>query len=175
LISLLLERSVRRGDFTLSSGKKSHYYIDARRTTMSADGLALVGELGLAAIRTLGWKTDAVGGLTLAADPVAYAIAMTSQRKPPIVNAFSVRKEPKTHGTGRQIEGCFEKGMSVVIVEDTITTGGSAVRAAEAVQTAGGTVSGVLVLVDREEGGVQALRAAGHAVHALLSIKDLGL
>ncbi|MSR06270.1 MAG: orotate phosphoribosyltransferase [Gemmatimonadetes bacterium] len=175
LVELLDTRSVRRGDFTLSSGRKSHYYIDARRTTMAGEGLAIIGELGINAIRSLGWNVDAVGGMTLAADPIAYAIAVASRHSPPPLDAFTVRKEQKTHGTGRQIEGCFEKGMSVVIVEDTITTGGSAARAAEVVLAQGGTVSGVLVLVDREEGGVEALRAAGHAVHSLLSIKDLGL
>ena len=175
LIGILSRQSVSRGDFTLSSGGKSHYYIDARRTTMSAEGLSVVGSLGLGAIRTLGWKAQAVGGMTLAADPVAYAIAMASHLAPPSLDAFTVRKEPKTHGTSRQIEGCFERGMSVVIVEDTITTGGTARRAAEVVQTAGGTVAGVLVVVDREEGGAEALRTAGYAVHALLSIKDLGL
>lgn len=175
LIRILTSRSIEKGDFTLSSGRKSNYYIDARRSTMSAEGLSVVGQLGLSAIRMLGWKAEAVGGETLAADPVAYAIAMASRQAPPVLDAFTVRKDPKKHGTGRQIEGCFEKGMRVVIVEDTITTGGSVTRAAEAVRTAGGTVAGVLGLVDREEGGVDALRAAGYAVHALLSIKDLGL
>ena len=175
LADLLQARSVRHGDFVLASGQRSRYYVDARKTTMSAEGLEVVGQLGLSAIRMLGWKAEAVGGETLAADPVAYAIAMASRQAPPVLDAFTVRKDPKKHGTGRQIEGCFEKGMRVVIVEDTITTGGSVTRAAEAVRTAGGTVAGVLGLVDREEGGVDALRAAGYQVHVLLSIKDLGL
>ena len=175
LIRLIVARSVTRGDFTLSSGRKSDYYIDARRTTMSSEGLAIIGKLGLATIRARRWKARGVGGLTLGADPVAYAIALASRSAPPALDAFTVRKEPKAHGTGQRIEGCFERGMPVVIVEDVITTGGSASRAAEAIQQAGGIVVGVLGVVDREEGGADALRTAGHAVESLLSIKDLNL
>lgn len=175
LIGIILARSVKHGEFTLSSGRKSSYYIDARRTTMSAEGLELIGELGIAAIRAQGWKAVAVGGLTLGADPLAYAISLASRSQPPLINAFTVRKEPKAHATGKQIEGCFERGDAVVIVEDTFTTGASALRAAEVVQSAGGTVSGVLGLVDREEGGANAIRTAGYGVTSIVSIRDLGL
>lgn len=175
LIELLKTRSVVLGDFTLSSGGKSHYYIDARRTTMSAEGLGIIGELGLATIRALQWKARSVGGLTLGADPIAYAIAGSSRAKPPVLDAFTVRKERKAHATGQQIDGCFERGMHVVVVEDTFTTGTSALRAVEVVQQEGGIVSGVLGLVDREEGGADAVRGAGHAVASILSIRDLGL
>lgn len=171
----MMEKSVRRGEFTLSSGRKSSYYIDARRTTMSSLGLALIGELGLAAIRERGWEARAVGGLTLGADPVAYAIALASQSTPQTIDAFTVRKDPKAHGTTQLIEGGFESGMTVVIVEDVLTTGGSALRAADAVRQANGTIIGVLCVVDREEGGADAVRAAGYAVHSLIAIQDLRL
>jgi orotate phosphoribosyltransferase len=140
---------------------------------MSPEGLSLIGPLGLAAIRGRGWMPDAVGGLTLGADPVAYAIAYASAERPPAIRAFTVRKEPKVHGTGRTIEGPLEGGDSVVIVEDVITTGASAMRAATAVQDAGASVLGVLALVDREEGGREALEHAGFAVQSLATVSEL--
>jgi orotate phosphoribosyltransferase len=173
LISLLKTRSFKTGDFVLSSGRKSKYYIDARRTTMSAAGLDLIGALGLEAIREMGWKADSVGGLTLGADPVAYAIALASRKSPPILDAFTVRKEAKTHGTGQLIEGCFQANAQVVVVEDVFTTGGSALRAVDAVRQAGGTVLGVLGVVDRDEGGVSTIEREGLAARALVSIHEL--
>lgn len=175
LIGLLKARSLKFGDFTLASGRKSSYYIDARLTTMSAAGLELVGELGLALIRDAGWQPATVGGLTLGADPVAYAIALASRRKPPVLDAFTVRKEAKAHGTARLIEGCFQAGQASVVAEDVLTTGGSALRAVDAVRAAGGTVVGVVAVVDREEGGSQALRDAGLEVLTMARIRDLGI
>jgi orotate phosphoribosyltransferase len=172
---LLLARSVRHGDFLLSSGQRSSYYIDCRLSTMSAEGMALIGRMGLAAIRRAGWTPRAVGGLTMGADPVAYAIAAASCGTELVVDAFSVRKEPKAHGTGQQIEGNFRAGDPVVVVEDTITTGGSAQRAIGAVQAAGGTVLGVLAVVDREEGGRDVLEQAGVKVVALTTATALGI
>jgi len=115
LEQLLRERSVRFGDFLLASGQRSSYYIDCRLTTMSAQGMVLIGRLGLQAIREAGWAPDAIGGLTMGADPVAYAVAAASAGRPPVIDAFSVRKEAKTHGTGRVIEGNFHEGASVVV------------------------------------------------------------
>jgi orotate phosphoribosyltransferase len=175
LIRLLLERSVRHGDFVLASGARSSYYIDARLTTMSARGLGLIGQLGAEAIRDAGWKPMAVGGLTMGADPVAYAIAVATAGETTPIEAFSVRKTAKRHGTGRKIEGNFQTGAEVVVVEDVITSGGSALQAIEAVQTEGGKVLGVLAVVDREEGGRLALESAGHKVVALTTVHDLGL
>ncbi len=175
LVATLKERSVKIGDFTLASGKKSTYYVDARRTTMSAAGLDYIGQLGLAIIRAQGWSAVSVGGLTLGADPVAYAIAVASRRSPPVLDAFTVRKEAKGHGTGRLIEGAFEEGSSVVVVEDVFTTGGSALKAVDAVRAAGGTVIGVLGVVDRMEGGIEAIRKAGIPAEALVTIRDLGI
>jgi orotate phosphoribosyltransferase len=172
---LLLERSVRRGQFVLASGRTSSFYVDCRLTTMSAEGLVLIGRLGLGAMRQAGWSPRAVGGLTMGADPVAYAIAAASAATPPIVNAFSVRKEAKAHGTGRRVEGNFTAGDTVLVVEDVITTGGSALKAIEAIREEGGTVLGVLAVVDREEGGRAALEIAGHEVVALTTASRLGL
>lgn len=173
LVALLAARSARRGHFVLSSGRESSLYIDARLTTMSPDGLVLIGELGLQAIEASGWNVDAVGGLTLGADPVAYAIAYTSARRNRLIRAFTVRKEPKAHGTGRVIEGPFRSGDRVAIIEDVITTGGSALRAAESVEAAGGIVAGVLAVVDRGEGGSERLNERGWPVMALAHARDI--
>ena len=173
LLSILAERSARRGQFTLASGRQSTLYIDARLTTMSPDGLALIGPLALSALREAKWSVDAVGGLTLGADPISYAIAYASATSDAPVRAFTVRKEAKTHGTGRLIEGPFRAGDRVAVVEDVITTGGSALRAVEAIRHGGGTIAGVLALVDREEGGREALEKAGFAVLALTRASDI--
>ena len=175
LVSLLKERSLQLGDFTLSSGKKSKYYVDARRTTMSADGLEVIGTLGVAMISSARWHPTAVGGLTLGADPVAYAISTASRRTPPVMDAFTVRKQSKGHGARRRIEGCFRKGDHVVVVEDVITTGGSALNAVGLLEEAGGVVLGVLGVVDRMEGGKEAIEEAGYSVLTMASIRDLGI
>lgn len=195
LLALLKERSVRFGDFVLASGARSSYYVDCRPTTMSAIGQRVIGRLGLAAIREAGWTPQAVGGLTMGADPVAYAIAAASggdqrpengdqrlhppiaDRRSPIsfIDAFSVRKAPKDHGTARRIEGNFASGMSVVVIEDVITSGGSALDAIAAVREAGGTVVGVLAVLDREAGGKAKIEAAGVPVIALVTARELGL
>jgi orotate phosphoribosyltransferase len=167
LVHLLATRSARHGQFTLASGAQSTLYIDARITTMSPEGLAIIGPLGLAAIRQSGWHPDSVGGLTLGADPIAYAIAYASALANTPIRAFTVRKEAKTHGTGKLIEGPFTPTDRVVIVEDVITTGGSAIKAINAVTAAGGAVIGVIALVDREEGGRATIEATGHPVVAL--------
>jgi len=173
LVRLLAQRSVRRGRFTLASGRESSHYVDARLTTMSPEGLAVIGPLALEAIRARGWHVDAVGGLTLGADPISYATALASVTTPPLVRAFTVRKEAKQHGTGRLIEGPMREGDRVVVIEDVITTGGSALRAAEAIQRAGATVSGILALVDREEGGRGVLEAEGFQVVCLATLSEL--
>jgi len=172
---LLRERSVRHGDFVLASGRHSTFYVDARLTTMSGEGLVLIGIVGLEHLAARGWKPAVVGGLTLGADPVAYAIAAAARTRGIALDAFSVRKQPKEHGTGRRIEGCFVPGASVVVVEDVLTTGRSALEALAAVEAEGGKVVGVLTVVDREEGGRAALEQAGYQVEALLTALDLGL
>jgi orotate phosphoribosyltransferase len=173
LVALLAERSARRGQFTLASGRQSTLYIDARLTTMSPEGLALIGPLGLAALEDAGWNVQAVGGLTLGADPVSYAVSYASMLAKRPVRAFTVRKEAKQHGTGRLIEGPFRAGDRVAVVEDVVTTGGSALRAIEAVRAADGIVAGVLAVVDREEGGREAIEAAGVEVVALARATEI--
>jgi len=173
LLELLADRSAKRGNFTLSSGRQSSLYIDARLTTMSPEGLALIGALGLAALQRSGWEVDAVGGLTLGADPIAYAISYASASTAQPLRAFTVRKEAKTHGTGKLIEGPFRAGDRVVVIEDVITTGGSALRAVDAVTDAGGSVLGVLALVDREEGGREALEARVPRVVSLVRASEI--
>jgi orotate phosphoribosyltransferase len=172
---LLLERSVQRGDFVLASGRRSSVYVDCRRTTMSAEGMVLIGRMGWDAIQRAGWRPAAVGGLTMGADPVAYAIAAASFQSGHPVDAFSVRKETKDHGAGRLIEGNFTSGDAVLVVEDVITTGESARRAIKAVEQEGGRVVGVLAVVDREEGGRRSLEDQGHRVLALTTAGELGL
>jgi orotate phosphoribosyltransferase len=140
---------------------------------MSPEGLSLIGQLGLEALQASGWKVDSVGGLTLGADPVAYAIAYTSALKGMPIRAFTVRKQTKAHGMGKLIEGPFQIGDHSAIVEDVITTGSSALQAAEAVANAGGVIAGVLALVDREEGGRDVLEARGFNVIALTRASDI--
>jgi orotate phosphoribosyltransferase len=173
LIALLAQRSAKRGQFTLASGKQSTFYIDARLTTMSPEGLSIIGPLALSALQQTGWSVDAVGGLTLGADPISYAISYASARSDRPLRAFTVRKEAKTHGTGKLLEGPFRQGDRVAVIEDVLTTGGSALRAIDAVRAATGTVAGVLVLVDREEGGRQAIEKAGVPVVALVTASQI--
>ena len=173
LVALLAERSVKRGEFTLASGRKSDLYIDARLTTMSPDGLSLIGQLGFAALRETGWNVGAVGGLTLGADPISYAISYASASSAAPLRAFTVRKEPKSHGTGKLIEGPFRAGDRVAVIEDVITTGSSALIAIEAVRSAGGIVAGVLALVDREEGGRGAIEKEQVPVVTLVRASEI--
>lgn len=179
LLRLLRQKSVRFGEFTLASGAKSDFYVDCRVTTMDAIGARLIGELGWGLIRRVcGEKAisvEAVGGLTMGADPVALAIAVASGREGAggPIHAFAVRKTPKAHGLGRLIEGNFSAGQTVVVVDDVITTGGSTLQAIEAVQREGGTVAFVVALVDREEGGRAAIEARGVPVYALATKSEL--
>jgi orotate phosphoribosyltransferase len=142
---------------------------------MSGDGLAVIGGLGLDRFAARGWTPRAVGGLTLGADPIAYALALTARRRGQLLDAFTVRKQAKDHGTGKRIEGCFATGYPVVVVEDVLTTGSSALDAVRAVETEGGHILGVMAVVDRQEGGREAIERAGYLVEALLSATDLGL
>ncbi|MGI8510932.1 MAG: orotate phosphoribosyltransferase [Gemmatimonadaceae bacterium] len=173
LVAILAERSARKGEFTLASGARSTLYIDARVTAMSPDGLVLIGPLALWAIADAKWRADSVGGLTLGADPVSYAIAYASALAGTPIRAFTVRKKAKAHGTGKLIEGPFCQSDRVVVIEDVITTGGSALKAIDAVESAGASVVGVLSLVDREEGGRDRIESAGHAVRSLVTVSEI--
>ncbi|MYG81916.1 MAG: orotate phosphoribosyltransferase [Gemmatimonadetes bacterium] len=173
LRQLLRQRSVKSGDFTLASGRRSRYYIDARLTTMSGEGQVLVGEVCFQAIDEAGWDPRFVGGMTLGADPVAYAIANHATRQGRRLDAFTVRKRSKDHGTAKRIEGGLPPGARVVVVDDTVTSGGSLLGAVEVVARHGAVVAGVLALVDREEGGGELLAAAGYDFRAVFTGQNL--
>ena len=147
LLKLLAQKSFRLGEFQLSSGSTSDYYIDCRVTTLDARGAQLVGEVFLDEIREQGWEADAIGGLTMGADPIVVAVAVTSGT----MHGFLVRKAEKQHGTGQRIEGFREKGSRVVIVDDVCTTGSSTVQAIEAAREFGFEVIGVMCLVERQD------------------------
>ncbi len=157
--------------FTLSSGATSPYYVDCKQLTLSAEGQAIVGALGYELARA--HEVIAVGGLTLGADPIACAIAHHSFARSQRLQAFVVRKEPKGHGTERWIEGTVSPGSRVAVVDDVLTTGRSTQQAITHARQAGLIVEHALVLVDREEGGADALRAVGVEVHALVTRSEL--
>src|SRR2546423_1035679 len=147
LLRLLAAKSFRLGEFKLSSGATSDYYIDCRTTTLDAKGSRLTGEVFLEEIRKREWKPNAIGGLTMGADPIVVAVSVVSGE----LHGFLVRKAEKQHGTGQRIEGFREKGARVVIVDDVCTTGGSTVQAIEAAREFGFEIVGVMCLVEREE------------------------
>ncbi len=147
LLTTLAQKSFRLGEFKLSSGATSDYYIDCRTTTLDAKGSHLTGEVFLEEIRNRNWKPQAIGGLTMGADPIVVAVAVVSGE----LNGFLVRKAEKQHGTGQRIEGFREKGARVVIVDDVCTTGASTVQAIEAAREFGFEIVGVMCLVEREE------------------------
>ncbi len=151
LLDLLATRSFRLGDFTLSSGLKSDYYIDCRTTTLHAQGAALTGRVFLELFRQQGWQPEAIGGLTMGADPIVVAAAVISAQAGTPIHGFLVRKSEKMHGMGRRIEGFQEKGARVVIVDDVCTTGSSTIQAIEAAREFGFHIIGVACLVEREE------------------------
>ena len=153
LINLLATNSFRLGEFTLSSGLKSDYYIDCRTTTLHARGADLTGRVFLDLFRQQGWRPRAVGGLTMGADPVVVAVSVISSQAGAPVHGFLVRKQEKSHGMGRRVEGFQEKGAPVVIVDDVCTTGSSTIQAIEAAREFGFQIVGVACLVEREEAG----------------------
>lgn len=149
LLQVLAEKSFRLGQFKLSSGGTSDYYIDCRITTLDAQGSRLTGEVFWQEIQARGWRPQAIGGLTMGADPIVSAVALVSGQ----VHGFLVRKAEKQHGTGQRIEGFRQKGARVVIVDDVCTTGASTIQAIEAAREFGFDVVGVMCLVEREEAG----------------------
>jgi orotate phosphoribosyltransferase len=153
LLELLATNSFRLGEFTLSSGGKSDYYIDCRTTTLHARGAELTGRVFLELIQQQGWQPQAVGGLTMGADPIVVATSVSSSQMGGPIHGFLVRKAEKAHGMGRRVEGFQEKGARVVIVDDVCTTGGSTIQAIEAAREFGFNIMGVACLVERLEAG----------------------
>ena len=174
LLELLTRFSFERRKVVLSSGKESDFYIDCKRTVLTAEGHFLVGRLLLDAIRRHAPQAQAIGGLTLGADPLASAVSVTSYLAGTPLHAFIVRKEPKGHGTGQWVEKPhgLESGTPVAIVEDVVTTGGSTLKAIERARAEGLEVLGSFALVDRLEGGREAVEAKGEKLHALFTRKD---
>ncbi|MGZ4830801.1 MAG: orotate phosphoribosyltransferase, partial [Candidatus Angelobacter sp.] len=165
LLKLLATNSFRLGEFTLSSGGKSDYYIDCRTTTLHAHGAELTGRVFLELIQQQGWKPQAVGGLTMGADPIVVATSVISSQAGAPIHGFLVRKAEKAHGMGRRVEGFQEKGARVVIVDDVCTTGSSTIQAIEAAREFGFNVAGVACLVERlEAGGRPAVEKAAASV-----------
>lgn len=174
LIALINDEAVFHGDFTLSSGKKATYYVDMRKLTLDHRAAPAIGRLMLDLVRDIPGIAS-VGGLTLGADPIANAVMHESARTDAPLDAFVVRKEPKDHGRGRQVEGADVKGKRVVVVEDTSTTGQSALKAVEVLRREGAEVVAVAVIVDRATGAQAAIEAAGLEWRAVITLDDLGL
>ncbi len=174
LLELLRQLSFERRTVTLASGKESDFYIDCKRTALTAEGHVLVGRCLLAEVLAVQPLVRAVGGLTLGADPIASAIALTSSLQGHPVDAFIVRKEPKGHGTGQWIEGrrTIPDGSRVIVLEDVVTTGGSALKAIERCRAEKLEVVACLALVDRLEGGRQAIEASGVPLRSLFTRTD---
>lgn len=173
LRDVLIERSLQTGNFTLSSGARSTYYVDARRTTMSARGQFLTGRVCWDLLTDQEIDVSHVGGLTMGADPVAYAIAHRSWLEGRPLDAFSVRKEAKGHGTDQRIEGGLPSGARCLVVEDATTTGASALEAVGVLEAADAEVVAVLTLVDRGEGARQRIESAGHRFAAVFAAAEL--
>ncbi|WP_293695499.1 orotate phosphoribosyltransferase [uncultured Agrococcus sp.] len=173
LIQLIKDEAVFHGDFTLSSGRKASYYIDLRKLSLDSRAAPLIGDVLLDLVDDL--EFDAAGGLTLGADPLANSILHRSIHRGKSVDAFVVRKEPKDHGRGKQVEGPDIAGKRVVVVEDTSTTGGSPLQAVQALRREGAEVLAVAVIVDRATGAKDVIEAEGVPYRAAITLDDLGL
>ena len=176
LLQILLKKSIKTGHFILASGKESDLYCDCRVTTLDARGANLIGEVGWELVKneilSRFPEVKAIGGMTMGADPISLAIGMYSAADKPL-GIFTVRKEPKDHGRGKRIEGNFNAGEQVIVVDDVITTGGSTIKAIDAIEAEGGKVVAALVLVDREEGGREAIEGRGVPVYALYTRRSI--
>jgi orotate phosphoribosyltransferase len=172
ILELFREHAILRGEFTLASGIKTSYYFDGRKVTLWPEGAYLIGRRILGIIAGAG--AEAVGGMTMGADPIAAAVAVVSHLEGKPIPAFIVRSETKGHGTQRRVEGPLPKGARVVIVDDVITTGGSVLRAIEAVEAEGCRVGKVVVLLDRQQGGADEIRRRGYDFTALLTADASG-
>lgn len=170
LQQLIREKALEFGDFTLASGKRASFYLDCRKVTLDSRGAKLIGE-GMLELLGEPWP-DAIGGMAIGADPITAATITLAGIQGRPLKGFIVRKEAKEHGKGRSVEGPIEPGESVVIVEDVVTTGGSALQAIEKVEASGLKVRGVAAIIDRLEGGREAFAARGYPLQTLFTIRD---
>ncbi|MHB1171032.1 MAG: orotate phosphoribosyltransferase [Lacisediminihabitans sp.] len=174
LIDHISAEAVFHGDFTLTSGKKAAYYVDLRKVSLDHRVAPLIGQVMLDLIREIS-EVSAVGGMTMGADPIAAAILHQGAARGLSYDAFVVRKEPKDHGRGRQVEGPDLDGKRVIVLEDTSTTGGSPLAAIEALRKVGAEIAAVAVVVDRDTGAREVIEAAGYPYFAAIGLADLGL
>ncbi|RKR76140.1 orotate phosphoribosyltransferase [Frondihabitans australicus] len=174
LIDYISELAVFHGDFTLTSGKKATYYVDLRKVSLDHRVAPLIGQVMVDLIEDVP-DVFAVGGLTMGADPIAAAVLHQGVALGKTYDAFVVRKEPKDHGRGRQVEGPELEGKRVIVLEDTSTTGGSPLKAIEALKKVGAEVVGVAVVVDRATGAREVIEKAGYPYFAAIGLEDLGL
>ncbi len=175
LKEILLEKSYRKGTFTLTSGNTSDFYIDGKQTTLSAEGAFLTGKLILDLINEVDENISAVGGMTLGADPIVTAVSIASFLENKPIPAFIVRKEAKGHGTGNYIEGLgnMKEGCTVALVEDVVTTGGTLIKVIDRVEAAGFKVGLVVTIVERQEGGAEILEKAGYPLKSIFTREQL--
>jgi len=175
LKQILLEKSYRKGTFTLSSGKKSDFYIDGKQTTLSAEGAFLCGKLIFSLIQNQATPIDAIGGMTLGADPLVTAVSIASFLEDQPIPAFIVRKESKKHGTEEYIEGKsnLPEGALVALVEDVVTTGGTLIKVIDRVEAQGYKVGLIVTVVDRQEGGAEMLAGKGFQLEAIFTREEL--
>lgn len=174
LIEHIKAEAVFHGSFTLTSGKQASYYIDLRKVSLDHRVAPLIGQVMTDLITPIP-DVAAVGGLTMGADPIATAVLHQAAARGLAYDAFVVRKEPKDHGRGRQVEGPDVSGRRVIVLEDTSTTGGSPLKAAAALEREGATIAAVAVVVDRATGAREAIEAAGYPYFAAIGLTDLGL
>ena len=174
LQSLIMEKSLKFGDFTLASGKKATYYLDCRTITLDSVGAKLIGE-GILELLQQDSMPQAVGGMSIGADPITAAVITVAAFQNVPLKGFMVRKQGKGHGTNQFVEGPIVAGDRVVIVEDVVTTGGSSLEAIEKVEALGITVVGVIAIIDRLEGGREQFEAKGYAFQSLFTVRDFGV
>ncbi|MDR2705714.1 MAG: orotate phosphoribosyltransferase [Planctomycetaceae bacterium] len=175
LQSMILEKALTFGDFTLASGKRATYYLDCRQITLDSVGAKLIGEGFLELFQRNSVLPQAVGGMAIGADPITAAIITVAAFHNIPLKGFMVRKQSKGHGTDKFVEGPLVAGDHVIIVEDVVTTGGSALEAVERVQAVGGIVDGVAAIIDRLEGGAETFAEKGYSLHSLFTVKDFGV